>query len=332
MAAQRGTKWQGRIRTPEKYYRPTFDTKQEAELWEAQARIAIAKGDPVPDPQSFMKNGGYTLKEFIRKYGEGIWEGKANYPQSMMNCKGFIKFFGESKLITDISPIDIEDFVQHCKTELRNSDRTINRKMSTLRMLLKKAKRLGLIQKLPEIEHRKEGRGRTRFLSDHEEDLLLKSAKSHPNPEVYARIIFMLDTGARDGEVRNLTWDDIDLSKGRVTFWKTKTDRPRTLPLTQRVQEALKRSKDQGHIKPFPMSYTTFLETWNSLLDKMGMARDKTLVPYVLRHTCATKLVRRGVDIRRVKDWMGHTNIVTTMVYAHLAPNDLESCVSVLEA
>ena len=40
-------------------------------------------------------------------------------------------------------------------------------------------------------------------------------------------------------------------------------------------------------------------------------------------HTCASRLVQGGVDIRVYKDWMGHTTIQTTMIYAHLAPTDL---------
>ena len=40
-------------------------------------------------------------------------------------------------------------------------------------------------------------------------------------------------------------------------------------------------------------------------------------------HTCASRLVQGGVDIRRIRDWMGHTTIQTTMIYAHLAPTDL---------
>lgn len=44
---------------------------------------------------------------------------------------------------------------------------------------------------------------------------------------------------------------------------------------------------------------------------------------HTCRHTCASRLVQGGVDIRRVKDWMGHTTIQTTMIYAHLAPKNL---------
>lgn len=329
MAAQRGNKWQARVRTPDKYWRPSFSTKAEAELWEARAKRAIALGEPVPDPSNFGTKEGMTLKAFVSKHADAIWSNRTNHKQSMLNCKGLVEYFGEDKLMSDITPLDYEGFVDHCKTDLRNSDRTINRKTSTLRMLLKKAKRLGYISDVIELEHRKEGRGRTRFLSEQEEQAILAAAKRFANPEVYARIVFMMDTGCRDSEVRRLQWDDI--TDGKVSFWMTKTDMPRTLPLTRRAQEALEWSKGVGNAQPFPMAYTTFLEAWRAILADVGLSKDKTLVPYTLRHSCATKLVRRGVDLRRVKDWMGHSNIQTTMIYAHLAPDDLGVCAEALE-
>jgi site-specific recombinase XerD len=38
-----------------------------------------------------------------------------------------------------------------------------------------------------------------------------------------------------------------------------------------------------------------------------------------------------GIDIRRVQIWLGHQTLSMTMRYAHLATNDLDSCVAVLE-
>jgi site-specific recombinase XerD len=63
----------------------------------------------------------------------------------------------------------------------------------------------------------------------------------------------------------------------------------------------------------------------------MGLSGDKDLVPHVLRHTCATRLVKGGIDIRRVQMWLGHQTLTMTMRYAHLATLDLDNCVAVLE-
>ncbi len=61
------------------------------------------------------------------------------------------------------------------------------------------------------------------------------------------------------------------------------------------------------------------------------MMDDKDFVIHVLRHTCCTRLVSGGIDLRTVQKWMGHENIVTTMRYAQFVPENLLKAASVLE-
>ena len=48
---------------------------------------------------------------------------------------------------------------------------------------------------------------------------------------------------------------------------------------------------------------------------------------HTLRHTFASHLVMSGVDLPTVKKLMGHSDIQTTMIYAHLAPDHLQEAV-----
>ena len=43
-----------------------------------------------------------------------------------------------------------------------------------------------------------------------------------------------------------------------------------------------------------------------------------------LRHTFASQLVMAGVSIYKVSRWLGHSDVKTTMIYAHLAPQDAD--------
>ena len=63
----------------------------------------------------------------------------------------------------------------------------------------------------------------------------------------------------------------------------------------------------------------------------MGMGHDKEFVPHCLRHTCASRLVQRGVPLLVVKEWLGHADIQMTLKYSHLCPTNLEDAVKVLE-
>lgn len=74
-----------------------------------------------------------------------------------------------------------------------------------------------------------------------------------------------------------------------------------------------------------------FRQIWNEAKMEVGLGADDQVVPHILRHTCASRLVQGGIDIRRVQMWLGHQTLQMTMRYAHLATNDLDSCVIVLE-
>ena len=74
-----------------------------------------------------------------------------------------------------------------------------------------------------------------------------------------------------------------------------------------------------------------FRQVWHEARADIGLAGDVELVPHSLRHTCASRLVRGGVDIRRVQMWLGHQTLQMTMRYSHLATHDLDVCVPILE-
>jgi site-specific recombinase XerD len=83
---------------------------------------------------------------------------------------------------------------------------------------------------------------------------------------------------------------------------------------------------------PFSMlTAVGFRTVWNEAKAEVGLAADDQVVPHILRHTCASRLVQNGVDIRRVQTWLGHQTLQMTLRYAHLATNDLDSCVGALE-
>src|SRR5690606_32424549 len=69
---------------------------------------------------------------------------------------------------------------------------------------------------------------------------------------------------------------------------------------------------------------------WEQLRDHFGAKDDRAFVPHMLRHTCATRLVGRGVPLPQVMKWMGHRSIQVTMRYVYVAPRDLEFAAEVL--
>ncbi|WP_173489390.1 tyrosine-type recombinase/integrase, partial [Marinobacterium sp. xm-d-509] len=94
-----------------------------------------------------------------------------------------------------------------------------------------------------------------------------------------------------------------------------------------RAKNAFLASKQRGEKRPFgDMRTDTMSKNFREVvafLGKDGLMDTKDVVLYTLRHTCASRLVQRGADLRRVMQWMGHTNINTTLRYAKLTPTDI---------
>ncbi|ANG95513.1 integrase [Brucella pseudogrignonensis] len=268
----------------------------------------------------------FSLAELAGKYINILWDdGSHKY-----NVKSFLGEIDEILKGVRFSGFDQEmlDSVIGSLRERGNSNATINRKMAALSKLLRKAHKMGDIYNLPEFVRQKERAGRIRFLEYEEEKRLFAAVKGRCE-DSYRLSIFLVDTGCRLGEAIGLTWNDIQ--EHRVTFWLTKSNRSRTVPLTKRARK----STDIAHERlkgPFSMlNQVRFRQIWNDAKIEVGLGTDDQVVPHILRHTCASRLVRGGIDIRRVQMWLGHQTLQMTMRYAHLATHDLDSCVKVLE-
>lgn len=270
----------------------------------------------------------YRISELFSAYRDILWDdGRHKY-----NVSSFIGEIDEILLGERFSAFDqgTLDSLIGTLRQRGNSNATINRKMAALSKLLRKAHKMGDIHSLPEFRRQKERAGRIRFLEKDEEARLFAAIRSR-SEDAYRLSIFLVDTGCRLGEALGLIWND--LQPTRVSFWITKSGRSRTIPLTMRAREVVAFSGEGRRPKgPFAMlNQPQFRQIWNEAKAEVGLGADDQVVPHILRHTCASRLVQGGIDIRRVQMWLGHQTLQMTMRYAHLATNDLDSCVVVLE-
>lgn len=267
----------------------------------------------------------FSLKTLFERYSDHLWEpGSHKY-----NVTAFISELHELSLGAEFS-VFTDDMLDRLIAALRrrgNSNATINRKMAALSKLLRKALKMGDIHSLPEFRRQKEKAGRIRFLEYDEEDRLFLAISTR-NEHYHNLCVFLVDTGARLGEAIALRWGDIH--NNRVTFWVTKSGRSRSVPLTGRAAQTVARHRKR--YGPFAdISPQQFRTVWNAAKVDIGLGGDPDVVPHVLRHTCASRLVRGGIDMRRVQMWLGHQTLTMTMRYAHLASHDLDMCVPILE-
>lgn len=325
MASQRGNKWQGTVTNGTQRIRQGgFESKQEAEAWEANARLALSRGEPVNTNGTSPTRESFT--QYYRRVHPVLW-GDTDHGMKVVNQLKEIAEIVDDIPISMFTDQHLESIVTVLK-QRRNADGTINRKLAALSKILTQASKTKVLANKPDIAsyRRKEGKGRLRFITRDEEARLLERL-NFMRPEYADFTAFLIDTGFRLGEALKFTW--ADYSNGKVTLWQTKSNTPRTIPLTQRCKDILERcpkdtDKPFGHINRW-----SYRPVFNKARNMAGLGED--VIPHVMRHTCASRLVQSGVDIRRVQVWLGHSTIAMTMRYSHLAPDDLNVCLDALE-
>jgi integrase len=184
----------------------------------------------------------------------------------------------------------------------------------------------GKLPVIPKFETFGPSEERMKVYSPEEEAALF----SHLRPLHREFCTFLLYTGCRLSEARRVRWQDI--TDTAVTFWKTKTKKPRTVPLHPKAIAALEWVKQQEpNYLVWDIDYRELHYDWNRARDIVGLKNDPDAVIHALRHTCLSRLARGGMDILRIGTWAGHADIKTTKRYTHLMPSDLFVGVTLLD-
>jgi integrase len=220
------------------------------------------------------------------------------------------------------------------------SPKTINNILATLRTLLHLAHDYELVDRVPRIRMEKVPQVDPVFLGDDEVARLLAAT-----PDAWRLILLTaVRTGLRCGELLALRWEDVHLDADRPVIrvarslrrepdgtFRTKEPkggRPRTVPLTRDLTEALRARRairDSETVLVFPGPTQGFLDHHRIWTITVAAARraglDKHVHPHLLRHTFASRCYREGIPPQIVQLWLGHAHITTTERYAHLAPD-----------
>ena len=337
---QRGETWQADVQHEGRRYRAAFRTQADALRWETEARIALAAGRAVP--QASSQAGASlpseatlsTLQRTLLTTPPPLgWHGtKAEDWAS--RASGFaLRFFGENARPSDITTERVEEYVAWLR-EQRNANATINRKLAALSKMLRYARRKGWVKELPLLDRQRESQGRLRWLTWAEQDRLVGALRVEGQHLAADLVEFLADTGFRVREALTLP---IGAADDRMVHLadpdKIKNGNARAVPQTERVRALVqKRRAELGECPDetlmWPLAYSTLRSMFDRAKERAKLGGDVTI--HTLRHTCASRLVQGGVDIRRVKDWMGHKSLVVTMRYAHLAPEHLYEAAAAL--
>lgn len=277
-----------------------------------------------------------TLKQALDRYLDSK-AGTANHYNLVCHSRTILRLISGSIAVSRISSETLENFRQKrirqgCKPQ------TIKHGINCLVGAIKMARRDGYLTtdiEPPQITIRNNA---VRYLSIDEERRLLEQLDPQRQTEGlppidqrsvvrqmqlqdnYDLVVILLDTGARYNEIASLKWEQVDLANRSIRLWRSKVGNESVIFMTKRVFEIFarrSRRKTSSFVftnsKGGPRGYSVI--AIRKAIRRAGLTN---CTVHTLRHTHATRLIQNGMSIYEVQTVLGHSDIRTTMRYAHL--------------
>jgi len=154
----------------------------------------------------------------------------------------------------------------------------------------------------------------------------------------WPEVALALATGLRLGELIRLQWTDVHTEGRWLLVRQSKSHRPRTVPLSVAALDALavqwQKSGNLSYVFPARRTYrggwkyidaarhsSWWLRAMRPVQDAIPKFRQSAGTGrawHLFRHTFASRLAQAGVSLYKIAQWMGHSDIRTTQIYAHL--------------
>ncbi len=254
----------------------------------------------------------------------------------------FQEFLNENH---DSEPIENVDYseIRQWIVELVNSgvsNRTINRKVSSLNSYYKFLQKAQQIETNPLRKHKALKVGKKVQLPFSEEELkqvLEDSIEVEDFESARDKLIIELfyATGIRRIELVNMKLSDVDLSKKQIKVLG-KRNKERYMPLLSSLVKSLdtylgfRNSLPEITDKEYLFLTKKGVKIYEMLVYRIinkyfSVASSKAKCsPHVLRHSFATHLLNEGADLNAVKELLGHTSLAATQVYTHNSISELK--------
>lgn len=247
------------------------------------------------------------------------------------------------ELVRSVTVSDLYGFMVYCKEELRNNTATRARKTSTLRLFFKyMSVQTHRLDSNPAdlLEAPKIKQSLPKYLSLEDSLELLNSVDGENERRDYCILTIFLNCGLRLSELCGLNLSDIS-SDGTMTV-TGKGNKERMVYLNDSCKTAIKRyievrphegltaesknalfiSRNHKRISPRTVEHIVTSYIKKAGLDGKGLSTHK------LRHTAATLMYQHGhVDIRVLKDILGHANLGTTQIYTHVSDEQIKAAI-----
>ena len=227
-----------------------------------------------------------------------------------------------------------------CLIEKKNSNNSVNRKISSLKSFYKFLLRIKEIESTPLLKHKSlktPKKIQIPFSENELEAVFSDNDFSEDFEGVRNRLIIELlyTTGMRRAELITLKLSNVDLGN-KVLKVLGKRNKERIIPLLSstidlintynlKKKELFKTSKEDLLIlskKGLKISESFVYRLINDYFSAVSQKTKKS--PHVLRHTFATHLLNNGADLNSVKELLGHASLSSTQIYTHSSLFELQ--------
>lgn len=268
---------------------------------------------------------------------------KPSFKAKKSNTKHLLRVFSGRRM-NQIATEDIAQYVTRRRHVENAEASTINKEIQLLSAAIKYVNALHKWQlHNPCIGQRmKQPPGRVRWLTAAERERLIAACDGIARaPLLRQWVIIAMNTGMRYREIIELEWSKIDLENDLIilSVADNKTRQHRGIPLNKNARAAIMQIRDYQKEHAINSS-RLFTDKNGKPLLTLGKRAFKTalkkaqledLTQRDLRHVAASAMIQAGASIQEVQEVLGHRDISTTQIYAHLAPNAARSAVQRLD-
>jgi len=252
------------------------------------------------------------------------------------------RHIGKAPHQLDLADLDaplIGAFLNHLETERGVSARTRNTRLTAIRSLFGYAayrhpEHAAVIQRVLAIPPKRTHRALVTYLTEAEMDALLAAPDRSTwiGRRDHMLLLLALETGLRVSELTELTCTAVHLGTGAHVRCHGKGRKERITPIRQQARTLLRSwltersGTPSDPLFPGPRGAPLSRDAVRRLVDRHVATATRTcpslaaknVTPHTLRHSCAMKLRRHGVDAATIALWLGHEDVRTTYgTYLH---------------
>jgi integrase len=290
---------------------------------EAEALDVIAARAPRP--------AGDSVAALWDAYAAQLGDRPTGRNMRYLGASAVLPFFGAYR--PDQIDTDMCRAYEATRAAAGKSQGTIHTELGYLRSTMTWARKMNIIDRVPHILVPPKSPPRDRWLTQPEIQRLLAA---ECQPHIRLAIILMLATAARVGAILDLTWDRVDLERGKIDLRlpdaRTRKGRA-VVPINRMAMVALQdaqRAALSDHVVEWCGAPVRSIRRGFAVaVDNAGLTG---VTQHTLRHTAAVHMAAAGVPMSQISQYLGHSNTaITERVYARFAPDHLRNAADVLD-